>query len=180
MVDPDANRSDPFHDVINLLAAPLASGIRSYEQFRTGIDELFRTIENLNATMENLNETAERVNRLLNDVEEPIRAVVPQITRIASSPAVTALPHRLEELVEVLGDATRRLAPLAQLAESAGGMFGLRLPGFGGGSHPEPSPEAGPTATTPNKTAPNKAVPKKAPPKKAAAKKAASKKSAGR
>ena len=40
-----------------------------------------RGLENFNSTMENLNETAARVNRLLNDFEEPIRAMLPQLTR---------------------------------------------------------------------------------------------------
>ena len=38
-------------------------------------------LENFNATMENLNDTAGRINRLLNDFEEPIRAMLPQLTR---------------------------------------------------------------------------------------------------
>ncbi|MEX2626879.1 MAG: hypothetical protein WD225_08325 [Ilumatobacteraceae bacterium] len=70
-------RHDPLGDLINLLAAPLASGIRTFEQFRRGIDELFRAIENLNATMENLNETTEQLNRLLADLDEPGRVSAP-------------------------------------------------------------------------------------------------------
>ena len=31
--------------------------------------------------MEKLNETAERINLLLNDFEEPMRAMIPQLTR---------------------------------------------------------------------------------------------------
>lgn len=130
--------------MINLLAAPLATSIRTFEQFRTGIDELFRTIENLNTTMENLNETAERVNRLLADVEEPVRAMV-------------AVPNRLDELVGIMTEMSRRLGPLASFAESAGGMFGLRFPG----SSP---PAEAPTDTAPTEPTPprkKKAAPKR-------------------
>ena len=77
----ESNRHDPFADVINILAAPIAGGLRSVEQFQRGIGELFRAVENLNRTLETLNETATRVNRLVGDVEGPIRALMPQITR---------------------------------------------------------------------------------------------------
>jgi hypothetical protein len=153
--------SDPLGDVINLLAAPLAGGIRSYEQFRRGVDDLFRTIENLNTTMENLNETTERVNRLLADVEEPVRAMVPRLTRTITAvdelmetvgapaiqiadtlttPAFRALPQRLDEFVGIMNDVSRRLGPLTSFAESAGGMFGLRR--SAAVVEPEPAPAA--------------------------------------
>src|SRR6187402_2105452 len=77
----DTGRNDPFADIISLAAGPIAAVIRSFDQLRRGADELMRGFENFNATMENLNETAARVNRLLNDFEEPIRAMLPQVTR---------------------------------------------------------------------------------------------------
>ena len=152
----DQERSDPFAEVINLLAAPIASGIRSYEQFRRGIDEMFRTIDNLNTTMENLNEAASRLNRLMADVEEPIRTMIPQLSRTVKaademievvsgpamrvapnlvrisdtlgSPAFTRLPDQLTEFLNVMGEMSRRMGPLTQFAESAGSLFGLRMP----------------------------------------------------
>ncbi len=75
------DRSDPFSDMINLFAAPLAGTIRSFDQFRKGVDEFLRGVENFNRTMENLNETAERINVLLAEVEEPIKAAIPRVTR---------------------------------------------------------------------------------------------------
>lgn len=109
-------RHDPLGDVINLLAAPLASTIRTFEQYRRGVDELFRAVENLNTTMENLNETAERVNRLLSDIEEPVRAMA-------------VVPQRVDELVGILGEMSRRLGPLASFAESAVGAVTPRKRG---------------------------------------------------
>ena len=101
--------------------------------------------------MDNLNEAAERVNRLLNDFEEPIRAMLPQLTRTVklademsmrlatpidqvvpglarladtlNSPVLRSLPTDLRQFMEVINDLSRRMAPLAQLAEQAGGMF---------------------------------------------------------
>ncbi len=155
--DQQPPRSDPLADVITLLAAPIASGIRTFEQFRRGVDELFRAVDNVNTTMENLNEAASRMNRLLADVEEPVRAMVPQLTRTVhaadevlqhvqgpvarvapnigriadtlTSPAFVGLPNQIEEFVSLLGDVTKRLGPLTQFAESAGGLFGIRRSG---------------------------------------------------
>ncbi|MEJ7721415.1 MAG: hypothetical protein WKF58_13715 [Ilumatobacteraceae bacterium] len=73
--------SDPFSDMVGLVAGPIAAGIRSIEQLRRGVDEFLRGVENFNATMENLNETAARINRLLGEIEEPVRAAMPQISR---------------------------------------------------------------------------------------------------
>lgn len=144
-------------DVINLIAAPIAGGIRSVEQFRRGVDEFFRTVDNLNTTLTTVNEAVARFNRFMADVEEPIRTAMPQLTRAVratdellevigaparrvapnlvqivdtlGSPAFTSLPNQLTEFMRVMGDVSRRLGPLAQMAESAGGMFGFRLPG---------------------------------------------------
>lgn len=126
----DEERHDPLGDVINLLAAPIASGLRAVEQYRRGVDEMFRAIDNLNRTMENLNETAERVNRLLNDVEEPVRAMA-------------SVPQRVDDLVGIMSEMSRRLSPVVSLAESASGMFGF-WPGVGGSKESD----AGPSATT--------------------------------
>jgi ABC-type transporter Mla subunit MlaD len=190
-------RHDPLGDVINLIAAPIAGGIRSVEQFRRGIDELFRTIDNLNNTLATINEAAARVNRFMSDVEEPVRAILPQLTRTVQaadelmevvggparriapnlvqivdtlgSPAFTTLPTQLGEFMKVMGDVSRRLGPLAQFAESAGGMFGFRLPGSSR-SQPAPEPTPLPPAALQRSSA---STPKKATAKKVTAKKAA-------
>ena len=82
MVDESSTRrSEPLADLITLAAGPIAAVIRSFDQLRRGSEELIRAVENFNTTMTTLNETAARVNRLLGDVEEPVRAMIPQITR---------------------------------------------------------------------------------------------------
>lgn len=232
----DDSRHDPLADVINVLAAPIAGGLRSVEQFQRGIGELFRAVENLNRTLENLNETATRVNRLVGDIEEPIRAMMPQVTRTIkaadeitkvlqgpvrvaapniekivetlSSPGFSTLPNQLGEFMDSIGEVSRRLAPLTQFAENAGGLFGgFRLPGMGG--VPRPAPTSPPPPTTPpiatrqttatptaakqthakrstakkstaEKTTARKTASKKSTAKKATAKKASSTKSAGK
>lgn len=205
--------SDPLSQMFNLFAAPLAGAVQSVEQFRTGVDQFQRGVENFNRTMENLNETAERINVLLAEVEEPLRAAVPQVTRTVktademmkvvsgpamavapglqvlaetlNNPAMKQMPNQMAQLNEVLAEVTSRLAPLGQLAESAGGIFGgLRLPGFGG-TKPESTRPADGAQTdeddvddTATLTVTQARTVKKAPAKKTTAKKAAARKAA--
>jgi hypothetical protein len=155
----DIGRTEPLENVISLVAAPIAAVIRQADQMRKGADEVMRALENFNSTMENLNETAARINRLLNDFEEPVRAMLPQLTRTVkladelsnrlagpvdqvapglarlaetlNSPVLTSFPRDLSQFMDIINDLGRRMSPLAQLAEQAGGMFGLRIPGLG-------------------------------------------------
>ncbi len=216
------DRSDPFSEMINLFAAPLAGTIRSFDQFRKGVDEFLRGVENFNRTMENLNETAERINVLLAEVEEPLKAAIPQVTRAVkaaddmmqvvsgpamavapglsrlaetlSAPSFTQLPAQLNQFTDVMTEMSKRLGPLTQFAESAGGLFGgFRLPGMGAApARPAPSTPDGrdivvhertmtpdpPSAPTPATTAlAKKSAAKKTAAKKTAAKRTAAKKS---
>jgi hypothetical protein len=95
---------------------------------------------------------------VLGEIEEPIHTILPQITRTVklademsgllagpveqmapglaqlantlNSPIVTTFPAQLGTLVDAINDLVKRLSPLGQIAESAGGLFGLRLPGM--------------------------------------------------
>ena len=213
-------RPDPLADLFTLFAAPLSGTVRSIEQFRKGVDEFLKGVENFNRTMENLNETTERINSLLTEVEQPIRAAIPQVTRTVktademmqvvsgpamavapglnrlaetlATPAFAQLPHQIGAFSDVLAEVSRRLGPLTQMAESAGGLFGgFRLPGS---RPPAAAPAAPPSAQQPVEEQPvaeqptlrvtaakvtraRTPVAKKQPAKKAAAKKAAAKKS---
>ena len=205
----DTPRPDPFSDVISLVAGPIAAVIRSFDQLRRGSEELIKGLENFNATMENLNDTAGRVNRLLNDFEEPIRAMLPQLTRTVkladelstrlagpidhvapglarladtlNSPVLMALPTDLGAFLDIINDLSRRMSPLAQVFEQAGGLFGMRFPGMPP-RQATPAPAAAPPPPPPEKAPAAKQAPakKRAAKKKASAKKAATKKSAAR
>ena len=217
------DRSDPLADLFTLFASPLSGTMRSIEQFRKGVDEFLRGVENFNRAMENLNETTERINSLVAEVEQPLRAAIPQVTRTVkaademmqvvsgpamavapglnrlaetlSTPAFAQLPNQIGAVSDVLGEVSRRLGPLTQIAESAGGLFGgFRIPGSR--PAPAPTPTAAPvarvaerepetvrstTAAPTAKRAPaTKAVAKKASAKKRASKKSAAKKSAAK
>lgn len=194
--------SDPLSQIFNLFAAPLSATVQSFDQFRRGVDQFQRGVENFNRTMENLNETAERINTLLAEVEEPLRAAVPQVTRtvkaaddmmkIVSGPAIAVapglqmlaetlnnpamrqMPNQIAQMNDVLAEVTARLAPLGHMAESASGLFGgFKLPGFGGAAAAKPpAPEPEPE--------PEPDEPEPEPIKKTAARKRATKKTATR
>ncbi len=120
-------------------------------------------------------------------VAGPAIAVAPGLQVLAdtlNNPAMKQMPNQMAQMNDVLAEVTARLAPLGQLAESAGGLFGgLRFPGFGGGSKPAASGSAvhsddeHETASTPSPVT-TAAAPKKsaAVPKKTAARKTATRK----
>jgi hypothetical protein len=196
-------RPDPLADLFTLFATPLSGTVRSIEQFRKGVDEFLKGVENFNRTMENLNETTERINSLLTDVEQPIRAAIPQVTRTVkaademmqvvsgpamavapglnrlaetlSTPAFAQLPNQIGAFSDILAEVSKRLGPLTQLAESAGGLFGgFRMPG----ARPSPAPSSAPAplAPEPERRPAIRMTAEKAPSKKPAAKKAPAKK----
>lgn len=199
MTDDDSR--DPFAEVISLVAGPIAAAIRSVDQLRHGSDEFVKGLENFNTTMASLNETANRINALLEEVEGPIRTVMPQVTRtmktadeiasrlsgpveqvapglqrlaeVLNSPVIASLPTDLSSFVTTINDLGRRLGPLSQLAETAGGMFGLRLPGRAQQA-PAPPPATDP-APAPAKPATAKSPAKKSATKRSTAKKKSSK-----
>lgn len=216
-------------DLLGLIGGsnPFAGISKSISQFQRGVSQFLDSVEKFNATMDELNGVAVRINSLLDTVEEPVKAFVPQVTRTIraadtlveqlsgpvermapslarfaetmSSPIVASFPKDLGAVMQSLNDLAQRLQPLGQLAETAGGWFGLRplaaLRSGGGNprttappaptSVPTPTPAKTPTPTPAKpavkkpaaKTAAKKAVPaKKAPAKTAAAKRAPAKK----
>lgn len=177
-----------LNDLLALLGGtnPLGGITKSIGQFQRGVTQFLDSVEKFNDTMDQLNQVAARVNRLLDTVEEPVQAFVPQMTRtIRTADALMeqlgSLPTDVIAFTETLTDLARRLQPLGQLAESAGTMFGLRPLAVlrGGGTRPSRNePEAAPAPKpAAKKPAAKKAAATKAPAKKApAAKKAAPKK----
>ena len=134
-----------------MLAAPIAGGFRSVRAVPPRRRGVFRAVDNVNRTMENLNEAATRINVPLAEIEEPVQAIMPQVTRTVKAADVdhdpdggrAATAPRIERIVETLGspgfttlptqigELMQRLGPLAQLAENAGGLFGaFRMPGM--------------------------------------------------
>ena len=180
---------------------PITMMTKSVEQFRTGVAGFIDVVQTFRQTMDNLNAMTERMNRLLDDMEAPIRTVVPEITKSAdsaarmiallrgpvervapgldqlaellSNPIVVDLPRRLSETLDVMSSIPKALSPLGQVAELAGGLFGNArgFPGLTMTSRP-----ATPAADDLDDEEPPPPVPGP-PPKKAAAKKSTAKKS---
>ncbi len=192
-------------------ANPLASIGKTIEQFKRGVSDFLTAVENFNKTMETVNGIATRANALFDEIEEPIRAFMPQVTRsikaadavinqisgpiekvapgisrlaeTLGNPVFTSMPTDIAGFLDTLGDVARRLQPLAQLAENAGGLFGLRQFGSllgGGSSQPStpPPPPPPPRAFSASLVTAGSAARKVAPRPAAAAKKSVAKKSA--
>ena len=72
-------------DLLSLFGSnnPLAAMSRSAEQFRTAVTSFVEVVQSFRQTMDNLNAVALRMNRMLDDIEQPMRTVMPQITKSA-------------------------------------------------------------------------------------------------
>lgn len=127
-------------DLLSLIGGvnPLAAAGKALELAVTMTGELVQSIATFNDTMTEMNKVAHRVNALLDEIEEPVRDMVPllqmslkqakgTLKRVDSVVGqVGSLPADVAKAVGILGDLVGRLGPLAQFAESAGGLFGLR------------------------------------------------------
>jgi hypothetical protein len=127
-------------------------------------------------------------------LQGPVRVAAPNIEKIVetlSSPGFSTLPSQLGEFMESIGEVSRRLAPLTQFAENAGGLFGgFKLPGMGGAPRPAAASPITPTPpttvdqatakTTAKKTGKQAAAKKTTAKRPAAKKKAAAKKPAAK
>jgi ABC-type transporter Mla subunit MlaD len=159
-------------------------------------------VENFNKTMQQLSGVAARVNGLLDTVEEPIRAFVPQVSKVInaadamveqlsgpidrvapglakladvlSSPTLSTLPTDLGEFMTALSELAQKLQPLGQMAESAGSLFGGLRPfaSLLGGTPPPPPTPAATIEPPPTPPVKKTGAKKAAPAKKSAAKKA--------
>ena len=214
----DSSSTPGLNDLMALFGGtnPLSLIGKSINQFQTGISNFLHSIENFNETMEQMNGVARRINGMLDDLEPVVKAAVPQLTRTLkaadelvetmsmpiervapalmrlsetlSSPVLTSFPKDLGQFMEMFGDVARRMQPLGQLAETAGGFFGLNplaalRQATGGAAPARPASPAPPPAPAvfddapPPRPAAKKSAAKKSAAKKTGAKKAAAKKS---
>lgn len=153
--DPPPRPTPPgLGDLLTLFGSnnPLTAMSKSVDQFRTGVNAFIEAVQTFRQTMDNLNAITVRVNRLLDDVEEPMRVVLPQITtsaetasrmiatlrepveRVApglnlladtlANPLLADLPRRMAETMDIVSALPRALGPLGQMADLAGGFLG--------------------------------------------------------
>ena len=107
----DPKHSPGLGDLLGLFggANPFGAITKSIGQFQRGVSDFLSAVENFNKTMEQLHGMANRVNGLLDTVEEPIKAFVPQVTRTIKA---------ADAMVEQLSGPIERVAPgLSRLAD---------------------------------------------------------------
>lgn len=136
----DAASPGPLDQLMALLALvdPIDLAARAVDTGRRTTESLVTILENLASTVDNLNATTRRVNALLDEMEEPLRRLMPQMG--AAMGAVATLGEAAGQLVEM----GRRLTPLAGLAENAGSLLNLRPGRPGPAPADPPPPPAGP------------------------------------
>ncbi|HEY8092491.1 MAG TPA: hypothetical protein VID93_01865, partial [Acidimicrobiales bacterium] len=86
--DPPPRPTPPgLGDLLTLFGSnnPLTAMSKSVDQFRTGVNAFIEAVQTFRQTMDNLNAVALRMNRMLDDIEEPVRTVMPQITKSAET-----------------------------------------------------------------------------------------------
>ena len=114
--------SNPLEQVLALLSTidPIGMAGQAVDASRRVSEAMIVVLENFASTVDNLNKTTTRINSLLDDVEEPLKRVMPQF-----GAALNAMAS-MGDVASQLGDLSKRLGPLTTLAENAGGLFGFR------------------------------------------------------
>lgn len=129
--------SNPLEQLLALVGMmdPIEMASRAVDASRRTTEALITVLENFASTVDNLNRTTTRINSLLDDIEEPMRRVMPQVGNALNAMAL------MGEVATQLGELSKRLGPLTTLAENAGGLFGFRPARPGAGSPTSSSPQ---------------------------------------
>lgn len=106
---------DDFFSFLNAIN-PLANGAKFVEQTKRTIDALIVSLELFGQSMDNINQVATRVNRLLDDVEEPLRKLMPQVATALGAAA------KLGDVANALNDLSKRLSPFAAFLPQPSGQ----------------------------------------------------------
>ncbi len=120
--DQGSTTANPIEQLLQLLALvdPLELAGKAIDTTRRTTETLVVVLENFASTIDNLNKTTTRVNALLDEVEEPLKRVMPQLGNAMNAMAT------MGEAASQLAELSKRLGPLTTLAENAGGLFGFR------------------------------------------------------
>jgi ABC-type transporter Mla subunit MlaD len=130
----ESQPTNPIEQLLLLLGSvdPIDVASKAVVAGRRTTESLITMLENLASTVDNMNRTTTRVNALLDEVEEPLKRIMPQV-----GAAMNALAN-LGDAATALTDLSKRLGPLSSIAENAGNLFGLR-PNKTTDSKPNPS-----------------------------------------
>lgn len=127
-------------DLLSMLGGvnPVMAAGKLLEAVVTASSDMIQSVATFNDTMLEMNRMVHRVNSLLDDIEGPVRQVIPLMEgslnqakgTIRKVDAVVnqigSLPSDVARAVGTLGELATRLGPLAQFAETAGGLFGMK------------------------------------------------------
>lgn len=96
------------NDLFALLSEfnPVTSGAKAVEQAKRTVESLISAMELFVQSMDNMNQVATRVNRLLDDIEGPMRQVMPHVN------GALGAVNKLAEVSGALNEITKRLGPL--------------------------------------------------------------------
>jgi ABC-type transporter Mla subunit MlaD len=96
------------NDLFSLLSDfnPVTSGAKAVDQAKRTVESLIAALELFVQSMDNMNQVASRVNRLLDDIEGPMRQVMPHVNG-----AIGAV-NKLADMSGALTDLSKRLGPL--------------------------------------------------------------------
>jgi uncharacterized protein YoxC len=85
---------------------PVTSGAKAVDQAKRTVESLISAMEMFVQSMDNMNQVASRVNRLLDDIEGPMRQVVPHIN------GAMGAVNKLADMSGALTELSKRLGPL--------------------------------------------------------------------
>ena len=117
-----AGRPNPVEQILGLIGTvdPVEMAGKAVDASRRATEALLLILESFASTVDNLNRTTTRINALLDEVEEPLKRVMPQV-----GGAMNAMAS-MGEVAQQVGNLAKQLSPLAALADGAGGLFGFR------------------------------------------------------
>lgn len=120
--DEEHTATNPIEQFLKLAALvdPVELAGSVLDLTRRTTESMVSMVENLASTIDNLNRTTTRINALLDEVEEPLKRLMPQVGNAMN--AVAGLGEAAQQLSEL----SRKLGPITTLAENAGGLFGMR------------------------------------------------------
>ena len=124
------DRTEFISELVNLLAGPVSAGMKKAGEANQRRMQMQEHVEQLVDDAKKAGDVARRMVSLLDEIEQPLREVVPQLARAAQM-----LGQLLDEAPDDLGEQLKNtwtsvnsllegLGPLLMLAQGAAGMFG--------------------------------------------------------
>jgi ABC-type transporter Mla subunit MlaD len=97
-----------INDLFSMLSDfnPVTSGAKAVDQAKRTVESLISALELFVQSMDNMNQVASRVNRLLDDIEGPMRQVMPHVN------GAMGAVNKLADMSGALTELSKRLGPL--------------------------------------------------------------------